>query len=98
MEDLVLIARLRALWNYLTFVSDGLKSDTWRPTEPGSETRTELGAASLWAGLELDLIRKMVKIQERIEGIEKTVSDPNLTEAELETAWKATAYSGRLGL
>ena len=90
MEDQMLVARLRALWNYLDFVSDGLKSDTWRPKGEGIETRAEMGAAALWDGLEIDLINKIVLIQDRIEGIEKTISDPaKLTAAEMEKAWQA---------
>lgn len=86
MNDPVLVARLRALWDDLDFVSDRLRKSAW-PSDQ-TATRAEMLVDSLWIGLEMTL-GKEIELQKRaMERIERDVTQPTINDpAVLAAAW-----------
>jgi len=75
MNDPVLLARLRALWDDLDFVSDKLRRSAWRSDQ--TATRAEMLVDSLWSGLEMTLIKDIDRKKAALEKVERDLTQPN---------------------
>jgi hypothetical protein len=67
MTDPVLVARLRALWDDLDYVSQKLGKSAWVPAQ--GATRAELEVDSLWDGLEMTLLKKIERQKQTLKKI-----------------------------
>jgi len=81
MNDPVLLARLRALWDDLDFVSGKLRSSAWLSEEPS--TRAEMLVDSLWSGLEMTLIKEIDRQKRALEKIGRDVTQPSVSDSAL---------------